>query len=267
MRLRQRSRNGLVISAGKTAAAGPPASTSSGPSTYTSASVGRSANSAAGFEPPGSRVARSISPAPSCRHRVTLPGQDALHRGEYLDGHRVRFGDEQPGPELPRVRRQRTAEPGQRAEVVQVRSLVDAAPDLLRHRGRGGRHLGYRGTRARQPGQAHPGAPGQPPVDRRQAQRYVTLARRRPVADAPGQLARADQRAGRAGRERGGGRDEQLAELRDQAGGTPGTLPRCRESARPPAGCPDTTAAPGRRTAAGSGAGRRAGRRRRRAWT
>jgi hypothetical protein len=97
-------------------------------------------------------------------------------------------------------------------------------PDLLRHRGRGGRQLEDRGTGTGPPGQAHPGSPGQPPVDR-QVKRDVPLARRRPVANAPGQLARADQRAGRAGREPAGRRDEQLTELRDQVSGAPGPRP------------------------------------------
>ena len=83
--------------------------------------------------------------------------------------------------------------------MVEVRALVDAAPDLLGQRGGGGRHLGDRGARTGQPGQAHPGPPGQPPVHR-QGHGDVRVARRGPVADPPGQLPRARQRAGRAPR-------------------------------------------------------------------
>jgi hypothetical protein len=63
------------MSPGRTPAAVPPARISTGPSTYTSARVGRSANSAAGRAPPGSRVARSIRPAPSCHTACPSPAR------------------------------------------------------------------------------------------------------------------------------------------------------------------------------------------------
>ena len=156
------------------APAAPSARTSSGPSTYTSARVGRSANSAAAAEPPGRRVARSTSPAPSCH--TALPSPARMHStAEDLHRHRVRLGDQQPGAELRRARRRRTGR-GQHGEMVEVCSFVNAAPDLLRQRGRGGGNVCDRDT---QPRQAHPGAPSQPAAYR-QAHRDVSPSRRWP---------------------------------------------------------------------------------------
>ncbi len=105
-----------------------------------------------------------------------------------------------------------------------MRPLVDAAPDLLLDRGGGGRDLGDHGGRAGQPGQAHPGPPGQPAAHR-QPQRDVHIAGCGPVADTPGQLARADQRAGRLVREGGRLGQQQLTERGEEPRGAPRDLP------------------------------------------
>jgi len=108
--------------------------------------------------------------------------------------------------------------------MVEVRSFVDAAPDLLRERGGGGRDLGDQGNGTglgpHSAGQAHPGPPGQEPVHR-QAHGMVRVARRRPVTRSPGELPRAAQRARGAPREPGAGRHEVLAETRHQIGRWP----------------------------------------------
>ena len=114
--------------------------------------------------------------------------------------------------------------------MVQVGPLVDAAPDLLGERGGGGRDLGGRGARARQPRQAHPGPPGQPP-GHRQAHGDVLSTGQRPVAGPPGELPCARQRARRARGKPHGARHQQLAEPGDEPGRPPGARPDATDRA------------------------------------